>query len=471
MQKAAQYLKADSTACMLWISASFSLTSAVYLAWVSRLVALAGAAQTDWLSMVAGYSLQAVGIGLDSLMRKRLKEVPFRRYAAAALGLFMVSALPALLSDSLAGAVVFGMVMNLLCGVISGAYLYAAGRYTDGARSSLVFGGGYAVATLAVGVLALIGHGALMHGRFALLTDLVLTGIAVAMAFRLKMPGEKEGEAEGTGEGEAPEGRTLLFAGGVLVLISMVKNLGFGFPSEDIAAGMLPELSRIPYAAGLAAAAAVNDRSRRNGALCTLCALSLPFIMLGLTAEPVSHSLFWGLEYLFYGFFSVFRAVLFMDLARRTGREELASFGLLFGRLGDVAGTGVCLLLSGSRALMIGITAGLFFPSVFLLLHLYRTVYEPKGEEAPDEQEIFEAFCLHHDLSAREKDVLKMMVSGQTNGEIAEALFITESTVKYHVRNILQKTGCRNRSELTKKYTQAMYPRLKAAETEAGAVQ
>ena len=76
------------------------------------------------------------------------------------------------------------------------------------------------------------------------------------------------------------------------------------------------------------------------------------------------------------------------------------------------------------------------------------------------EREVFEAFCLHHDLSAREKEVLRMVLDSHSNGEIAEALFITESTVKYHVRNVLQKVGCRNRVELQKKYTLTLYPQM-----------
>ncbi len=42
-------------------------------------------------------------------------------------------------------------------------------------------------------------------------------------------------------------------------------------------------------------------------------------------------------------------------------------------------------------------------------------------------------------LSTREIEVLKLMASGLSNREIASALWISESTVKSHVRNILRK--------------------------------
>lgn len=51
------------------------------------------------------------------------------------------------------------------------------------------------------------------------------------------------------------------------------------------------------------------------------------------------------------------------------------------------------------------------------------------------------------DLTPREKEVLGLMVQGQSNAEIAESLVISHSTVKHHVRAILEKLDASNRSE------------------------
>jgi DNA-binding CsgD family transcriptional regulator/DNA-binding transcriptional ArsR family regulator len=51
------------------------------------------------------------------------------------------------------------------------------------------------------------------------------------------------------------------------------------------------------------------------------------------------------------------------------------------------------------------------------------------------------------DLSPREIDVLRLLAAGKSNREIADALFISRNTVSTHVRNILTKTGCTNRTE------------------------
>jgi two-component system nitrate/nitrite response regulator NarL len=49
------------------------------------------------------------------------------------------------------------------------------------------------------------------------------------------------------------------------------------------------------------------------------------------------------------------------------------------------------------------------------------------------------------ELTPREIEVLERVVEGATNKEIAEALVITENTVKIHLRNILEKLHVQNR--------------------------
>jgi two-component system NarL family response regulator len=50
-------------------------------------------------------------------------------------------------------------------------------------------------------------------------------------------------------------------------------------------------------------------------------------------------------------------------------------------------------------------------------------------------------------LTGREIEVLKLVAGGMTSREIGEKLFISENTVKNHVRNILDKLGLHSRGE------------------------
>lgn len=51
------------------------------------------------------------------------------------------------------------------------------------------------------------------------------------------------------------------------------------------------------------------------------------------------------------------------------------------------------------------------------------------------------------DLTDREKEVLRLVAEGSTNRDIAGKLNVTENTVKYHLKNILEKLHLRNRAQ------------------------
>jgi DNA-binding CsgD family transcriptional regulator len=59
-------------------------------------------------------------------------------------------------------------------------------------------------------------------------------------------------------------------------------------------------------------------------------------------------------------------------------------------------------------------------------------------------------------LTAREFDVLRLMAEGKTNSDIAQALFVSAGTVKFHVKNILRKMQASNRADAGARYLRQM---------------
>lgn len=51
-------------------------------------------------------------------------------------------------------------------------------------------------------------------------------------------------------------------------------------------------------------------------------------------------------------------------------------------------------------------------------------------------------------LTPREREVLRLLAQGADNRQIAEALVVSENTVKTHIHNILEKLGLQSRSQL-----------------------
>jgi two-component system, NarL family, response regulator DegU len=89
------------------------------------------------------------------------------------------------------------------------------------------------------------------------------------------------------------------------------------------------------------------------------------------------------------------------------------------------------------------------------LVHAIQTVYEGKALLHPDATaQLLKEFVSLADnkakdygLSSREMEVLGLLSQGNTNKEIAKALWISEQTVKTHVAHIFDKLGTSDRTE------------------------
>ncbi len=73
---------------------------------------------------------------------------------------------------------------------------------------------------------------------------------------------------------------------------------------------------------------------------------------------------------------------------------------------------------------------------------------EPAAPETMTIQEAAELIARDYHLSARESEVLPLLLAGRTISRIQEALYISSGTVSTHIRHIYQKTGVNRKQQL-----------------------
>ena len=432
--------------------ACFLLGSTGWLLWLHHLTGLVAASSVDVLTMVVGYFMQAIGIGAFMFFSRGSSEARMRHQVALSVPAYVICLVPTTLSTSLAPVLAFGYLTNLLCGYMQGYYVYCLARHVSKSRRGLVFGAAYAASTALGWLLSAIGGGMLVRGAAGLVACVAIATVTVVL---LQSPLTSEAVKEMPATDGAPDQRLALLACLVVLLMSLTKSAGFAFPADDLLEGVSVETSRLFYGVGLLAAGLVCDRDRRYGALCCAGALVTPFFMLALSGAAAPATIMWALGYLLFGFFSIFRVVLLADLASQGGWCLFAGAGLLFGRLGDSLGTALTTMLSGMPLALITVVSVVFACTMALFFVLYQRLYVPTADATPTERQVFERFASQHDLSSREREVLRLVLDKRSNAEIASELFVSEATVKFHVRNLLKKTGCKNRIELFSLYAES----------------
>jgi DNA-binding NarL/FixJ family response regulator len=81
------------------------------------------------------------------------------------------------------------------------------------------------------------------------------------------------------------------------------------------------------------------------------------------------------------------------------------------------------------------------------LMEAIRSVYAGKSRiPAPVAERLAERMAAP-ELTTRETEVLELIVGGNSNKEIAAALFISEATVKTHINSLLSKLGVTDRTQ------------------------
>ena len=86
---------------------------------------------------------------------------------------------------------------------------------------------------------------------------------------------------------------------------------------------------------------------------------------------------------------------------------------------------------------------------------IFQETPPPSVQIPPDQEDAdtaFLHFANHYQLTSREQDILKILLTDKNNQEISDALYISIGTVKTHIHNIFQKVNVTKRSQLLRIY-------------------
>lgn len=431
--------------CLL-ISLCFLWTGSGYLSWMYHLLEFYPSQKVDVLTEVVGYIFQVFGLVLAAICEKKHR---FFNKTILFIGIILFDYLFIALSITIpigSAAIVLGFIMNLFHGLVAGIYLTILSVFVASNHCGFVFGTAYAIGSVGSYLLSIIGKGNFLCNPNILIlyACFVLVTIVILFCGKNMQPIEQLPNSNSGIRSHS----LLIWAGILIILLSLVKNIGFYFPMSDLAESNIRlEFTRIFYAVGLVIAGLINDYNRKWGAVTCIASLIFPFAMLLLNGQVDSRAILWIISYFFFAFFVTYRIVLFVDLSMCGNCLFLAGVGLLCGRVGDALGAGLGMALKSNVVVLVLTSTALFIVTVILFFYFYE-IYYKNASEGQDETIRIDSLIEQYGLTARENEVLILILKGNPNSKIADSLFISESTVKFHVKNILKKTQCANRKEL-----------------------
>lgn len=430
--------------CFLW-------TGSGYLTWMYRMMDFYPSALIDVLTEVVGYIFQIIGLCLFAYFIKcNKKHFTNKKAFALVMILDFIFMVLGVISPYAILVISFGYLMNLFHGFVAGFYLKALVEYVEQQHRGIVFGIGYAIGSIGSWLLSLLNPNNFLCNTNALFVYAFLIIVSIYLVKGLKNQETLISKNKNV-EAFTLTKSILYLSAIVILLLSTVKNVGFYFPSADLGnSGISLEFTRIFYALGLVLAGYVNDKNRQYGAILCIVTIFMPFVMLLLNNSDSSKLILWIISYFLFGFFAVYRVILFSDIAgKNTDYLFLAPLGLMWGRVGDVLGNFIGIAFKHQNILLIIMLSVLFVATIISFLSLYQKIYYAQiALPVKDQETILQEIADKYQITGREMDVFKLVIDGYSNGEIASALYVSENTIKFHIKHLLKKTGCVNRVEL-----------------------
>lgn len=480
---------------ILLIGLLYGYAGTGYLTWLYRISDVFSIKLIDVFGNIIDYTFQAAGILVATfLLKSYFNKNHIIFYTATVFEVvFMILAI--LTSGSYA-TLIFAIGMDFCFGILFASAFSLISGFPHNVHG-IVVGIGWAIGSIASFVVSVPSEGRFIKSEYSLILYILLAFVC-AILFRYVFSWERYKDVEYNIVGNTNKDNKNTFpikwviqSVLLIVLLETTINLGFLFPLSEVVGGSMSfELSRSFYSIGLIVAGLLFVKSRQNGIILCLCALVCPFLSLLFENYAIADSAIWALNYILIGPVMVYATIIFTHHVKYG--FFLAGLGLFARRIGQIISYTVGSRLREYPPVLIVVTF------VLLVLAFYATyMYEKKNrlsetiwandysikllDNEPKERNIIEndkenddeiknesdmqenkeetdkeikqnLFCEKYTITTREKEVMLLALEGNSNPVIAQKLFVSENTIKFHMKNILKKTGVQNRAELRIKF-------------------
>lgn len=399
------------------------------------------------------YLMQALGmIVMIILFVKKPETYGSKKFAS----ITMVATLPLLVLSVLAQNGIMLLILMLILNFIIGFDLtFYYGLMTQYLKQkarlmSIAISG--ALGALAMWALAQASP-EILTSKYIILIDAVLVAIDVYLFMSFENISERcnmDAPASTDSLLTVVKKNKILVA--VVFLMSALSVLGSSDNAAlttDIGLSLLDV--RALYGVGLIACALIYGKSKNAGALATMASLILPFIALGMMHMDYVSVIVSLITFIALGFYSVYKAGVFMDVAEELNLAPVfAVIGLVASRLSDAVTVTAFTLLYPAYYPVSFIVSGVIAIPLIILFYMLLTKSTPAIVE--DAYAKRSRFGETYSLTRREEEIASFIAEGKSNGEIAALTNLSESTVRFHVSNILRKTGLNSRTDVSRAF-------------------
>lgn len=348
----------------------------------------------------------------------------------------------------------------ILFGCTQGCYIFLMTVFCPKENRCLLFGIAAAIAVIINSLLSYIQEGSFVQSPLALLIYLFVGILAcILLSYTLKKLYPIEAREESTSESShSPQkwNAKAFFIACIFIALSWaIQSLGFFFPyNSSKILGISTEALRLTNVLGLLLGGYVCGHSKKISAIMCLIILATPMLYIMLQAEAGITLLLFMLSYFFTGVLSVYRFGITADMSDAVDSSNspmtyLCALGLIFGRFGEGIGGFLGIRLSEDTLLLISVSCFVLVTATAFFIFHYITSFIPVPQVVQSHEDKLTSFKVKYNISARESDVLELLIEGKSNSEIADCLYISENTVRFHVSNILKKTECKSRKDVS----------------------